>query len=155
MSGTHLGLATKFSLSFFNYFFTQLRGCLCGTPSLTRVRVCSLQLLLGLASGELSRVWVPRDSWSYFIVSVLRLPQLGEPGSCIHILQEQGSPVIPFGIQANIKFIITTGGPFCDPRPNFLLSLLIFRQFLICCMRRPLWREVESVVVSCCWASPA
>jgi hypothetical protein len=50
MSGTHLGPATKFSLSLI-IFFRQLWVCWCGTPSLTRGRVCSFQLLLGLTSG--------------------------------------------------------------------------------------------------------
>jgi hypothetical protein len=41
-----------------------------------------------------SWVWVPWDSWPYFIVSDLRLPQPGGPGPCIYIPQEQGGPVI-------------------------------------------------------------
>jgi hypothetical protein len=38
------------SPSFFNYF-RQLRVCWCGAPSLRRGRVCSFQLLLGIASA--------------------------------------------------------------------------------------------------------
>jgi hypothetical protein len=41
-----------------------------------------------------SQVWVPRDSWAYFIVSI---SQPGGPGSCIYIPQEQDNPVIPPG----------------------------------------------------------
>jgi hypothetical protein len=33
----------------------------------------------------------------HFTVSDLRLPQLGGPGPCIYIPQEQGGPVIPTG----------------------------------------------------------
>jgi hypothetical protein len=32
---------------------------------------------------------------SYFTVSLLKLPQPAEPGSCIYFFQEQVSPVIP------------------------------------------------------------
>jgi hypothetical protein len=41
------------------------------------------------------QVCAPRDSWPYFIVSILRLPQLGGPGSCIYIPQEQSKAVSP------------------------------------------------------------
>jgi hypothetical protein len=50
VSGTHLGTATKFSpLS--KIIFRQLWVCWSGAPSLTRGRVCSFQLLLGLVSA--------------------------------------------------------------------------------------------------------
>jgi hypothetical protein len=45
--GIHLRFTTKFSFCFSN-FFTQLRICWYGMPSLTKWWVCSLQLLLGL-----------------------------------------------------------------------------------------------------------
>jgi hypothetical protein len=44
-----------------------------------------------------SRFRVPRDSWPYFTVSDSRLPQLGGPGPCIYIFQEQGGPVMSPG----------------------------------------------------------
>jgi hypothetical protein len=44
-----------------------------------------------------SRVRVPRDSWSHFIVSDSRLPHSEGPGPHIYISQEQGGPVIPSG----------------------------------------------------------
>jgi hypothetical protein len=50
VSGTHLGPLTIF-FSFCKIIFRQLWVCWCGTPSLTRGRVCSFQLLLGLASA--------------------------------------------------------------------------------------------------------
>jgi hypothetical protein len=46
-----------------------------------------------------SQVWVPWDSWLYFTVSGLRLPQHGEPGPCIYIPHEQGGPVITQGTE--------------------------------------------------------
>jgi hypothetical protein len=41
-----------------------------------------------------SRVWVPRNSWPYFAVSVSRLPQPGGSGPCIDVPQWQDGPVI-------------------------------------------------------------
>jgi hypothetical protein len=49
VSGTQLGLATDFLLLSL-IIFTQLWVCWCGASSLTRCRICILQLLLGLAS---------------------------------------------------------------------------------------------------------
>jgi hypothetical protein len=42
-----------------------------------------------------SKVLVQRNSWPHVTVSDLRLLQLGGPGPCIYIPQEQGGPVIP------------------------------------------------------------
>jgi hypothetical protein len=72
LSGSHLGPATNFSPSSW-IIFKQLQVCWCGEPSLMRGRVCSVQLLLGIASC-LSRVWVPRDSCPYFNVSIFYTP---------------------------------------------------------------------------------
>jgi hypothetical protein len=59
-----------------------------------------------IASGPClsNHTWteVPQNS-GHILLSHLRLPQPGGPGSCIYVLQEQGSPVIPPG----------TGFPFC------------------------------------------
>jgi hypothetical protein len=55
-----------------------LRVCSCGAPSLTRGRICRLQLLLALASGH-SRVRGPWHSWPYFTVSDSRLPISSPP----------------------------------------------------------------------------
>jgi hypothetical protein len=44
--------------------------------------------------------------------------------------------------------------PIWDQWPIFILFvLIIFRPLRLCCVR-PFWREVGSVVYSCCWASP-
>jgi hypothetical protein len=75
--------------------FIQLRVFLYGTPSLTIDRVCSFQLLLGLASAVLIGS-ESRRTHDYIPLSrLLRLPQPGGPGPRIYIPQEQGSPVIP------------------------------------------------------------
>jgi hypothetical protein len=67
----------------------QLWVCWCGVPSLTRGRDCSIQLLLGIANT------VFFGSEHILLSLLLRLPQHGGSISCIHFLQEQGSPVIP------------------------------------------------------------
>jgi hypothetical protein len=62
----------------------------------------TVQLLLGLASAV---TLGPKSSSTHghILLSHLRLPQPGMPGSCIYIPQEQGDPVIP----------PVTGFPFC------------------------------------------
>jgi hypothetical protein len=52
----------------------QLRVCWRGAPSLTRSRVCSISVVAGPRQRSLSRVWVPRDSWAYFIVLIFETP---------------------------------------------------------------------------------
>jgi hypothetical protein len=75
--------------------FRLLRVCYFVAPSLTRGRVCNLivQLLLGLARavacGSKSR-----RTHDNILLSHLRLPQPGEPGSRIYIPPEQDGPVI-------------------------------------------------------------
>jgi hypothetical protein len=56
----------------------QLRVCWCGALSLTRGRVCRLQLLLVLASAVI-HVRVPWDSRPYFTVSDSRISFLSPP----------------------------------------------------------------------------
>jgi hypothetical protein len=84
--------------------FRQLRLCYFVAPSLTRGRVCNLlvQLLLGLVRA-VTLGSKSRRTHGHILLSHLRLPQPGGPGSCIYIPQEQGGPVIPPG----------TGFPFC------------------------------------------
>jgi hypothetical protein len=75
-------------------FISQLNTCGYSpyvTSSLTRGRVCRLQLLLVLASPVILR------SESRRTVSDSRLPQPGGPGLRIYIPQEQGGPVIHSG----------------------------------------------------------
>jgi hypothetical protein len=43
----------------------------------------------------------------------------------------------------------------CDPPQISLRSLITFRPLRVLYVGRPLWRERESVVLSCCWASSA
>jgi hypothetical protein len=76
----------------------QLRFCYFIAPSLTGGRVCNLlvQLLLGLARAVTLEPKSHRTH-GHILLSQLRLPQPGGPGSRIYISQEQGGPVIPPG----------------------------------------------------------
>jgi hypothetical protein len=79
----------------FKIFFRQLRVCYFVVPSLTRGRVCNLQLLLVFSSA------VPlgsesRGSQDHILLSqLLRLLQPGGQGPRVFIPQEQGGPDIP------------------------------------------------------------
>jgi hypothetical protein len=63
-------------------------------PSLTRGRICSFQLLLGLARAVF--LWADsRETNDYILVSqLLKFSQSGGLGSCVRLLQEQEIPVI-------------------------------------------------------------
>jgi hypothetical protein len=67
-------------------------------PSLRRGRVCNLlvQFLLGLARA-VTLGYKSRRTYDYILLSHLRLPQPGGPGSRIYIPQEEGGPVIAPG----------------------------------------------------------
>jgi hypothetical protein len=83
--------------------FIQLGVCYYRAASLTRGRICNLQLLLGLTSS----VFLVSESrgtlLAYCSLPILRPPQLGWPGSFICFSQEQGGPVTP----------PVNGFPFC------------------------------------------
>jgi hypothetical protein len=64
------------------------------TSSLTRERLCRLQLLLGLASAVIFGSESRGTQWPHFTASDSRLPQPGRPGPCIYIPQERSGPVI-------------------------------------------------------------
>jgi hypothetical protein len=96
----------------FKIIFRQLRFSWCRATSLTRGRVCSLQLLLGLASAVFLGS-EDLESYDYILLSQFLdpLPQPGGPGSCTYFPKEQGSPVILPGIEfreliATFPFII-------------------------------------------------
>jgi hypothetical protein len=77
----------------------QLNTC-CYSPyvtfSLTSGWVCRLQLLLVLTSAVILRS-ESRGTHDHILLSHIRDPQPGRPGSPIPILQEQGGSVIPPG----------------------------------------------------------
>jgi hypothetical protein len=82
----------------FEISFRQLRICYFVAPSLTRGRVSNLlvQLLLGLVRAVTLGSKFYRTH-GHILLTHLRLPQPGGPGSRIYIPQEQGGPVIPPG----------------------------------------------------------
>jgi hypothetical protein len=57
-----------------------------------------------------SVVRVPRDSWTYFIVSDSRLPQPKGPSPRIYIPQKQGVPVIPPGTGFHFRRLLLFAG---------------------------------------------
>jgi hypothetical protein len=73
----------------------QLRICWCGALSLTRGRVCRLQLLLALASAFSGPS--PAGFVTIFYCLRFETPQTGSPGPRIYIPQEQGGSVITPG----------------------------------------------------------
>jgi hypothetical protein len=101
VSGTHLGPATNFAPSLFNYF-RHLWVCWCGAPSLTRSRVCSFQFLPGIASAAFLTSESHGTHGNILLSLFFRLSQPGGPGPCIYFPQEQGSPVIPPAIGSDL-----------------------------------------------------
>jgi hypothetical protein len=90
VSSPHLWPKTRFLL------VRQLRVFWCGAPSLTRGRVCRLQLLLVIGSAVILA--------GLMTVSNSRLPQPRGPGPRIYIPQEQGGPVITPGTGLRVAF---------------------------------------------------
>jgi hypothetical protein len=132
--------------------FRQLRVSCCGEHSLTRGRVFSLQLLLGLA-GALFLGSKPRETPDHnSTVSNLRLPKPRGSGSCIYFLQEQGGSVLPPGVGFNLDIcelwlITSRHGPLRNTHPSssstvssrgpaFLPSFGVYRLLLSkgCCL---------------------
>jgi hypothetical protein len=87
----------------------QLRVCWCGAFSLTRERVCRLQVLLVLASAVILGS-ESRGTRDHFTVSDLSLPQPGGPGPRIYIPQEQGGPVISPGTGFPVRRLLRFAG---------------------------------------------
>jgi hypothetical protein len=74
----------------------QLRVCWCGAPSLTRGRVCHLQLLLALTSTVILRS-KSRGTHDHILLSQIPDSSNLEGQVPYLYLQEQGGPVIPPG----------------------------------------------------------
>jgi hypothetical protein len=85
------------SFYFFIFFVGQLLGSWCGVPSLTRRRVCSLHLLLGLASTVILGSESRGTQDHILLCQVWDSPNLERQVPSIFIPQEQGVPVIPPG----------------------------------------------------------
>jgi hypothetical protein len=72
----------------------KLLSWLCGAPYLTRGRVCNLQC----RTGNLT------------LLSHLRFPQPGGPGSRVYISQEQGGPIMPLGTGIPLRRLLRLAG---------------------------------------------
>jgi hypothetical protein len=133
----HLGPKTRFLL-----LSRQFRVCWCKAPSLTRGRICRLQLLLTRTRAVILGFTVPRDSWPYFTVSDSKLPQPGGPGPRIYISQEQGGPVIPPGTGFPFRRLLRLARlrwRYSNPLPHGLMAENIFS---LRKQRRGPWKRV-------------
>jgi hypothetical protein len=86
----------------------QLRVCLCGALSLTRERVCRLQLLLVLASAVILGS-ESRGTRDHILLSQIR-DSLYLEGQVPVIPQDQGSPVIPPGTRFLFRRLLRLAG---------------------------------------------
>jgi hypothetical protein len=85
----------------------QLRVCWCGAFSLTRRRVCPLQLLLTLVGH--SRVWAPWHSRPYFTVSDLKLPFSSPPTTrkvTVEVFDPASTP--PWTVRLLLRLLVAT-----------------------------------------------
>jgi hypothetical protein len=80
-----------------------LRSSCCGAPSLTSGQVRNLLVQFAVTLGPKSR-----RTHDHMLLTHLRLPQPGVPGSRMYITQEQGGPVIP--PSTGLKYFIQPGG---------------------------------------------
>jgi hypothetical protein len=74
-------------------YYQTVRVCWCGAASLTRGRVCSLQLLLVLASAVILGSHSCRTH-DHILLSQIRPSPTWGPGPRIYVPQEQGGPVM-------------------------------------------------------------
>jgi hypothetical protein len=103
---THLGHTTRF------YYCQRVAGLLMwGTLSEERTGL-PFTIAAGPRQRSHSSVWVPRDSWPYFTVSDLRLPQPGRsrsllPATSRHIHTWHRAPLGPMAIYLfNVKTFV-------------------------------------------------
>jgi hypothetical protein len=92
------------------------------------------------------------------IISNLRLPHSGRPGSRLYFPQEQGSPVTPPALKEKSKLNYDRRSVSVRhsswTRDQFLSNYFLDRSGFVD-VWRPLWREVGYVVFNCYWTSPA
>jgi hypothetical protein len=77
----------------------QLRACWCGAPSVTRGRVCNLQLLMVLASEVIRRSQShgTHDDVRIILSQIRESPTWNVKSTYFFIPQENGRPVLPPG----------------------------------------------------------
>jgi hypothetical protein len=114
VSGTPLGPATNYSPSFFIYLL-DLQVCWCVAPSLTRGRVCSFHLLLGIASAVFLGSEFHGTHEHILLSLFLRLSQ---PGGC--------RPVrIKVMLRLTVSQCVLMSSPFCFSWPDVCYSLTV------------------------------
>jgi hypothetical protein len=96
----------------------------------------SLSFTIAACPRQRSHSWVriSWDSWPYFTVSDLRLPQPWGPGARIYIPQEQGNPVIPPGTGFPFHRLQRLAGlrlRYSNPPPHGLLKCIAIRTAVI------------------------
>jgi hypothetical protein len=74
VSGTHLGPATNFSHSLFDFFFFTVSDLLMWGALSDEKSGLYFSVFACHSQRSLSQIWVPRDSWAYFIVSIFETP---------------------------------------------------------------------------------
>jgi hypothetical protein len=125
VSGAHLGPVTNFS---FSLQFPSDSCVFFVAPSLTRGRVCNLQYNCFWALTEQSLLGrSPAELNDHMLLSHLRLPKPGGPGSRIYSPQEQGGPVIPPGTGFPLCRLLRLAGQrlsYSDPPPHGVSATL-------------------------------
>jgi hypothetical protein len=117
VSGHYMGTVTNFSFTSMDAMLRQLGVCYYGVASLARGRVDAARP----RQRSLSCVWVPRDSWPYFTASILRLSQLGGPGSCIYFTKEHVAQLNPRALGSLVYRLLRLAGLrwwYSNPPPH-------------------------------------
>jgi hypothetical protein len=136
----------------------QLRSCFCGTPSLTRGRVCFLYMLLALDSAVFleSESLGSRDHillsqfWDFPFSRLLRLA-----GS--RWRYSTPPPQVKVKVKVTVRLTVSQSVSLGDEPKLGLMTryLLHFDFYGLVFLGRPLWREGGFVFCICCWPSPA
>jgi hypothetical protein len=122
----------------------QLRVCWFGAPSLTRGRVCRLQLLLTLASAVIFGS-ESRRTRGHISVSQIR----DFPFCRLECQSQSQSYITTDGQPASLSW---NKAPIWGLRPDLDYWLTVAGLLVL---GRPLWREDGSAVCNCYWSSPA
>jgi hypothetical protein len=125
--------------------FIQFRACWCGAPTLTRSRVCSFQILLGISSADFLRSGSNGTHERILLSLLFKLPQPEGQVPVFISLRNKVAQLYPRGIGftgARSRSHITTDSRSAsvrslirDPRPatNFFFLLdIFFRHLLVC-----------------------
>jgi hypothetical protein len=129
-------------------FIAVRRICLYGTLSLTRGRVCHLQLLMALASAVIlgSEFRGTRD---HILLSQIRHFTTDYRSQCQSYITTDGQSASLSWNKASIWGLRSSLYYY------YYYYYILSESCRFVCMGRSLWREDGFVVHFCCWASPA